>query len=178
MAFKRSKLSVRVVVPAVVAGALAVGAAAIAWADSSPSPSPSSSAGKQGDRPDRVGGLERHALHGEFVVPQRGQRLRDFGAGTNIATMVVDTQRGEITAIDKGKKTVTLQSPDGFTRTYVVTSDTRIRSRGQDESFADLQTGERAMVMAEKQGDSYVAHVIRCVHESRNGNDNSNTSNS
>src|SRR3954464_15546044 len=168
------KLTTRVVVPVAVGSVLAIGAAAIAWADSpSPSPSPGQSAttdtkahtkdGKpKGDKPGRAGDLARHALHGEFVVPQRGQ-ARD--AGGPVQTTTLDTQRGEITAIDKNNKTVTIKSRDGFTRTYVVNADTKIRSKGEDESFSDLKTGERAMVVAEKSGNNYVARAIRCVHE-------------
>jgi hypothetical protein len=158
-------LTTRVVVPVAVVGVLGVGAAAIAWADSSspsPSPSPSSSAG-QGDKSQRHGrGVERRALHGEFTVAAPGQRKAQSGT---VQTMVLDTQRGEITAIDKAKKTVTVKSRDGFTRTYDVTSDTKIRSKGQTESFDDLKTGERAMVLAEKKGSGYVARAIRCVRE-------------
>jgi VCBS repeat-containing protein len=149
-------LSTRVIVPLAIAGTLAVGAAAIAWADSpSPSPSPSQKhAGK--------GGIERRALHGEFTVPQRGQGRSQSG---HVQTQVVDTQRGEITAIDTKAKTLTVKSRDGFTRTYTVTSDTTIKSKGADESFGDLKVGERAMVLSQKQGDTYVAQRIRCVHE-------------
>ena len=152
------KLTARIVVPIAVGGTLAVGAAAIAWADSpSPSPSPSSSAGAKANAKDRAlrpRALERRALHGEFVVPARGQ-----------STQTLDTQRGDITAVDTAAKTVTVKSRDGFSRTYVVNGDTRIRSKGQQESFGDLKVGERAMVVAEKSGNSYVARAIRCVHE-------------
>src|SRR2546423_10550111 len=154
------KLRTRVVVPLAVTGIVGLGAAAIAWADS-PSPSPSPSKG-QSDNTHRHGrgGVERRALHGEFTVAVRGQRKAQTGT---VQTMVLDVQRGQITAIDKAKKTVTLRSPDGFTRTYAVTSDTKIRSKGQQETFDDLKTGERAMVLSEKHGDSYVARAIRCV---------------
>jgi hypothetical protein len=170
------KLTTRVVIPVVVGGVIAVGAAAIAWADSStPSPSPSPSQGQSDQGKSnaqgkanggRIGALERRALHGELVVPQRGQRRNQ---SSTVQTMVVDTQRGEITAIDKNAKTVTVKSVDGFTRTYVVTSDTTIRSKGQQESFTDLEVGERAMVLAEQEGSKYVAQVIRCVHEAKAG---------
>jgi VCBS repeat-containing protein len=157
-------LSTRVVVPVVIAGTLAVGAAAIAWADSpSPSPSPSQSQKAQdGKKHAGKGGIERRALHGEFTVPQRGQGKSQNGT---VQTQVVDTQRGEITAVDTKAKTLTVKSRDGFTRTYTVTSDTTIKSKGQDESFGDLKVGERAMVLSQKQGDKYVAQRIRCVHE-------------
>ena len=159
------KLTTRVVVPTVVAGVIAVGAAAIAWADSpSPTPTPKakSDTTQKGDRPGRAGGIARHALHGEFTVPQRGQARSESGP---VKTTVLDTQRGEITAIDKNNKTVTIKSRDDFTRTYVVNDDTKIRSKGEEESFSDLEVGERAMVVAEKSGTSYVARAIRCVHE-------------
>jgi hypothetical protein len=173
------KLTTRVVVPVAVAGVLAVSAAAIAWADStspSPSPSPSQNSapnkaqGKGG--PGRVGGLERRALHGEFTVPQRGQRQSTSGT---VQTTVVDTQRGEITAVDKNAKTLTVKSRDGFSRTYAVTADTKIRSKGQEESFSDLVVGERAMVLAEKDGSKYVAQAIRCVHDPKAASSSAST---
>src|SRR5438876_855961 len=120
------KLTTRVVVPIAVAGVLAVGAAAIAWADSSQSPSPSPNAKSDQHRHPGHGGIERRALHGEFVVPAPGQRRTQTGP---IETQVVDEQRGEISAIDQSKKTLTIKSRDGFTRTYAVTSDTKIRSK-------------------------------------------------
>jgi VCBS repeat-containing protein len=157
------KLSTRVIVPVAIAGTLAVGAAAIAWADSpSPSPSPNQSQSQDGQKHAKKGGIERRALHGEFTVPQRGQGKNKSGT---VATEVVDTQRGEITAVDTKAKTLTVKSRDGFTRTYTVTSDTTIKSKGDDESFSDLKVGERAMVLSQKQGDKYVAQRIRCVHE-------------
>src|SRR5436853_2823250 len=161
------KLTTRIVVPVAVGGVLAVGAAAIAWADSgspSPSPSPSQGQGKaDAHRGGRVGAIERRALHGEFTMPQWGSARSGNSGGGNVQTTVVDTQRGEITAVDKNAKTLTLKSVDGFARTYVVTGDTKIRSKGEDESFTDLQVGERAMVLAEHDGSRYVAQVIRCV---------------
>ena len=93
------KLTTRIVVPVAVGGVLAVGAAAIAWADSgspSPSPSPSQGQGKaDAHRGGRVGAIERRALHGEFTVPQRGSaRSGNSGGGNsgggNVQTMVVD----------------------------------------------------------------------------------------
>ncbi|MFL6241000.1 MAG: hypothetical protein ACJ735_16080 [Actinomycetes bacterium] len=167
------KLTTRVVIPTVVAGTLAVGAAAIAWAASSPSPRPSTSTAPQtkanagkthGDRGTRADVIARRALHGELTVRARGQATNG-----SVPTTVVYLQRGEITAVDTKAKTVTVKSLDGFTRTYAVTTDTKIRSKGQDESFTDLKTGERAMVVAAKDGDKYVARVIRCVHTAGSG---------
>jgi hypothetical protein len=179
------KLTTRVVLPTAVAGVLAVGAAAIAWADSgtpTPTPSPGQSTtkgndqGKQGNaRGGRIGALERRALHGELVVPQRGQRPNQT---STVQTMVIDTQRGQITAIDKNAKTVTVKSVDGFTRTYVVNADTQIRSQGQTESFTGLEVGERAMVLAQPDGSTFVAKAIRCVHEAKAGTSSSTSSSS
>lgn len=151
------KLTARVVVPVAIAGTLAVGAAAIAWADSpSPSPSPSSSSSQQDKQRPR--GIERRALHGEFTVPQRGQRRTGSGP---VATTVVYEQRGEVTAVDKNAKTITVKSRDNFTRSYVVTSDTKIRSKGGDAQFSDVAVGDRAMVLAEQQDGKYVARRLR-----------------
>ena len=165
------KLTTRVAVPIAVAGTIAVGAAAIAWADS-PSPTPSPGQSSQ-DKPQRDGkhrgGIERHALHGEFTVPQRGQGRAE---GSTLQTEVIDTQRGEITAIDKNAKTLTVKSRDNFTRTYVVTSDPKIRSKGEEESFNDLKVGERLMVLSKHDGSKFVAQVIRCVHEPKAADQN------
>src|SRR5437764_10771487 len=98
------KLTTRVIVPTALAGAIAVGAAAIAWADStSPSPKPTPSTAKAGGGPAHRAGVARRALHGEFTVPQRAQHRSQ---GAMVQTMVVDTQRGQITAVDKTAKTV------------------------------------------------------------------------
>ncbi|MDX6286981.1 MAG: hypothetical protein QOG53_2466 [Frankiales bacterium] len=155
------KLS-RLAVPVATAGILAVGVVAVASADPSPAPSKSSSPSpdasakqKAPDKKGRAGGLLKHSLHGEFTVGKRD--------GSETRVMV--NQRGEITKVDTTAKTLTMKSPDGFLRTYTVTNDTRIRSKGQDESFADLKAGERAMVVAEKTGSTYTATVIRCVRD-------------
>jgi ribosomal protein S8E len=147
----------RIVVPVAAAGVIAICVTAVASAAGSPSPGPSSGSsadskaqkGRGGDR------LLRHALHGEFTVGKKD------GSQTHVAVI----QRGEITTVDTNAKTLTMKSPDGFTRTYVVTSNTKIRSKGADEKFTDLKAGERAMVTAEQTGSSYTARVIRCVRE-------------
>jgi hypothetical protein len=163
-----AKLTTRIALPLAAASAIAVGAAAIAWAD--PSPSPSASSGtdqgtaeqKGKDRADkgerglgRGSRLIRHALHGELTVRSRGSNE------THLAVV----QRGEITKVDTAGKTLTMKSEDGFTRTYAVNDDTRIRSKGAAEDFADLKAGERAMVFGKQTGSTYTAKVIRCVRE-------------
>ena len=163
----------RVLVPIATAGVLALGAVAVATAAPSraPSPAPSSGASSGADakdpkdpkdkaKKDRRGGgpaahLLRRALHGEFTVGKKD------GSETHVAVV----QRGEITKVDTNAKTLTMKSTDGFTRTYTVTDDTKIRSQGEEEKFTDLKAGERAMVIADQEGSTYVARAIRCVRE-------------
>ena len=146
------------------AGILAIGVTAVASADPSPSPSKSPGASADAevkkdkrDKHGRPGGrFLKHALHGEFVVGTPGGETR-----------VEVIQRGEITEVDTNAKTLTMKSVDGFTRTYTVTDDTKIRSQGEEEKFTDLKAGERAMVVAEKTGSTYTAKVIRGVREAK-----------
>jgi hypothetical protein len=152
----------RALIPIATAGVLALGAVAVASAATSPSPSPSGSSSTGSDakaNKEHRGGagnrLLRHALHGELTLGKKD------GTETHVAVV----QRGEITKVDTGAKTLTMKSPDGFTRTYSVTSDTKIKSKGQEEKFTDLKAGERAMVVADQEGSKYVARVIRCVRE-------------
>jgi hypothetical protein len=151
----------RIVVPIATAGVIAICVTAVASAASSPSPSPSSGSSSEtkAQKKDHRGGdrLLRHALHGEFTVGKKD------GSQTRVAVI----QRGEITKVDTKANTLTMKSPDGFVRTYVITSETKIRSKGGEEKFSDLKVGERAMVTAEQTGSTFTAQIIRCVRDAK-----------
>ena len=119
-----------------------------------PSPRPSVSASGNATQPDQDGrkhprrpAFLKRLQHGEFVV-----RDRD-------GFRTVAVQRGEVTAVSPSA--VTLRSADGFARTYVVTGDTKIRSRGAAGSIGDVQRGEAVTVVATKDGDRYVATRLK-----------------
>ena len=119
----------------------------------SPAPSESPSAGPDRDGRSRwrdgrgsrwfrpFGG----GIHGEFTVPgaQEGQ------------WRTVAVQVGEVTAVDQDS--VTVQSEDGYTREYAVTSETRINS---DQGIGAIQVGHQVAVTAEVQGGTATARAI------------------
>jgi hypothetical protein len=148
---------------AVLALGAAAGAATVAFADPTPTPSPSSSADAKTDRPDRGdrpnagkhgfrGFVGRHALrggalHGEFVIKNKDGKF---------VTML--SQRGEVTAVDSDS--ITLKSEDGFTKTYTINGDTRIRSDREKAKIGDVKVGANAAVVAEKSGDGGTAKIV------------------
>jgi hypothetical protein len=136
----------------------AAGAANVAFADPTPSPSTTASPeakpdkGERGDRPGRIGkrfghGLRGHGIHGEFVVKDRDG---------NFVTLL--TQRGEVTAVDGDS--ITLKSEDGYTKTYTVNDDTRIRRDRDKAEIGDIKVGDQAAVTAEKSGDGGTARAV------------------
>ena len=140
----------------------AAGAANVAFADPTPTPTPSSSSSAEkpnADRPDRPlrhGKADRRfgrhalggrALHGEFVVKDKD--------GKFVTTL---SQRGEVTEVDSDS--ITLKSEDGFTKTYTVNGDTRIRRNHDQAKIGDIKAGENAAVIAIKDGDGATAKAI------------------
>jgi hypothetical protein len=120
------------------------------FATASPTPSGTAAApdpdapGRHGKRggfpPGRFGGaLAKGMLHGEFVVK---------GEDGKITTMVV--QHGAVTAVSA--TSVSLKSEDGFTGTYAVGSDTRVRVAGGPDAISGVKTGNQAWVVARKAG--------------------------
>ena len=99
----------------------------------------------------RLGGpLGRGMLHGEFVVKDQDGK---------ITTMV--TQHGTVTAV--AANSVSLRSEDGFTGTYAVGSDTRVRIGGGPAAISGVKTGNEAWVVATKSGSTSTATML-AVH--------------
>lgn len=140
----------------VAAGALTAGNA---LADNS-TPTPSSSASESpgtarpGGGPDGFrhgrGGLGElgRALHGEFVVQDSD------GSGTT--TML--TQRGSVTA--RSGSTVTVKSTDGFSLTWTLNGDTRIRTGFDQGKASDLAVGDDVVAFGPKTVSGATASVI------------------
>ncbi len=112
--------------------------------------------------PGRGHGLGRlgRTLHGEFVV-----------AGKDGKPLTVRVQRGVVT--DVSATSITVKSSDGFSATYVINADTRIRVRKHDKtqkSFthgqgpkataADISVNDKAWVVAIVDGSNANAKMI------------------
>ncbi len=159
------KSAAKIVVVGVSTVALACGiGAGMAYADpSSPSPTPTASASPtgtpsakptkqpkhgdrwQGPRLKRIA-LLRRALHGEVTLAGEEHRVVVF-------------QRGPV---DKVSDTsLTVKSEDGYTATYVVSEDTVVRKNGDKVTIGDLKTGDRVLVVANKEGSTLKAVRIR-----------------
>lgn len=90
--------------------------------------------------------LAARALHGEVVVGGKNQQR------------TIDVQKGEVTSVSS--TSLTMKSVDGYTKTYVITSATRVRSKRKPSSISNVKPGERAFVVARKNGDTATARVV------------------
>lgn len=126
------------------AGALGVASAA-APTPSAPS-APSQTARPKADHPRHPRPLLGRVIHGQGTVKTR----------QGWETLVV--QRGQIVSVSA--TSLTLRSSDGFTSTYTLNSATKVRARGQAATVGELKPGERAMVLAVKQGNALLAKRV------------------
>ena len=130
-----------------VVGAAALTGVALA-ADSSPAPSTTStsstaagtagSAGADGARA-KAGELRRlgkRVLHGEFTVQDKD------------GVKTVDTQLGVITAVSSSSLDV--KSSDGYTQTWTLTVDSRVRAQKKAGTSADLKVGQTVRLLGPK----------------------------
>lgn len=142
-----------------VAAVAVIGTAGVAAATAAPSPggsapsaspsaSPSAPDSDKRERGDRRGRFGHHfrGLHGEWVV--RGEN------GTFV-TMV--GARGEVTAVSAGS--ITIKAEDGFTASFVVNADTKVRGKDVDK-IADVKVGDHGGAVGPKSGDTVTARVV------------------
>jgi hypothetical protein len=155
---KRVALAIAGVAAAAVVGT--AGVAAATASDPSGSPAPTASAPDTGGpdtggkAPGRAG--ERHAklghralgrgLHGEFVVK-----------GKDGAYVTVVSVRGEVTAVSA--TSITIKAEDGFTATYAVTADTKVRGHDVDK-IADVKVGDKGGAIGTKSGGTVTARAV------------------
>ena len=143
------------------AGAIGAG---LAYADPDPTPtvnpsatpstSPTDKAERKdkGDRKDnadkdrRHPGLLRRALHGEVTL--RGEKHR-----------VVVFQRGVVERVSA--TAVTVKSEDGFTASYLLNAETRVRKEKHEATLSDIKPKDRVRVLATKDGSTLTAKAIR-----------------
>ena len=141
------------------AGVVGIG---VASADPTTSPSPGASATPGGSataKPGRVdkadkgakgghhakGDLTRRALHGEVT----------FGGAKH---KVVDFQRGTVSAVSA--TSITVQSKDGYSATYVVDAKTKVRQAKEQATMGDVKTGDKVRVVGVKDGSTVTATRI------------------
>jgi hypothetical protein len=68
---------------------------------------------------------------------------------------VVDVQRGDVQTV--GATSISVKSDDGFTATYTVNSDTKIRKGGKQSAIGDVHTGDKVAVVATKANGAMTA---------------------
>jgi hypothetical protein len=135
------------------AGGIGVG---VSYADDpsasrSPSATPSAQSSATPQPGTKKGGhakkaLLKRALHGEVTVGGKKQ------------TRVLVFQRG---TVDKVSGTsITVKSTDGFTATYVVNAETKVRKAGEAAKTSDIGSGDKVRVVARKDGQTSTARVI------------------
>lgn len=128
--------------------ALAGVGAGVAVADSGPT-SPTTSSGTPNGHPGKhpkARSLLARTEHGEVTVR------------TKTGAQVVDLQRGEVTAVSP--QSITVKSADGFTATYVIDGNTKVRKGKQQSSIGDVHTDDRILVVAIKTGGTETAKRI------------------
>ena len=152
----------KIIVAGVSSAALAGGiGAGLAYADPTPTPSASPTASaspsaspttnanpeERKERKDRKGLMAR-ALHGEVTLAGKKHRVVVF-------------QRGPVDKISDSSLTV--KSEDGFTASYALTPDTKVRKKKDDLALSDLKVGDRVRVVATKDGSTVTANRIRAL---------------
>lgn len=101
-------------------------------------------------RPDRGrmhgpgGEFRQRMLHGDLVVEN------EDGDAVNVAV-----QRGEVTAVSSDSLTV--KSSDGFTKTWTLTSDTKVHEGRDEATVADIEVGDNVRVGSGDSGDTDTA---------------------
>lgn len=89
-------------------------------------------------------GGPRGALHGEFVVPAGDDTFQ-----------TVAVQRGKASAVSA--TSITVRSDDGYSATYAITADTRVKARGGATSVAK---GSEVHVVALRKGARLTAQLV------------------
>ena len=141
------------------AGVVGIG---VASADPTTSPSPGASATPGGSataKPGRVdkadkadkaghrakGDLTRRALHGEVTLGGAKHKVVDF-------------QRGTVSAVSA--TSITVQSKDGYSATYVVDAKTKVRQAKEQATIGEVKAGDKVRVVGVKDSSTVTATRI------------------
>lgn len=85
------------------------------------------------------------ALHGEVTLAGEEHRVIAF-------------QRGGVQKVSR--TSLTVKSNDGFVETYVLTEDTKVRENGDQSTLSEIDTSDRVMVVATKDGSTLTARRV------------------
>ncbi|MFC0431722.1 hypothetical protein [Kutzneria buriramensis] len=61
---------------------------------------------------------------------------------------VVDVQRGQVQSVSS--TSISVKSDDGFTATYTVNGDTKVRKDGKSAAIGDVHNGDKVVIAATK----------------------------
>jgi hypothetical protein len=111
-----------------------------------PAPSASAADGERRRGPAARRHLRKNTLHGEFTVQGKD----------GVRTVVV--QRGAVTAVDG--RAVTVKSADGWTLTWTLASDVRVRQDRTKADVAAVRTGAQVGVAGARDGDTATARLV------------------
>lgn len=140
---KRVALAVAGVAAAAVVGTAGVAAATAPAAPSSPSPTASSPGSAVGEKaPGKAG--ERRAKHRLLARGMRGEFVVKGKDGKPVTVVSI---RGEVTAVSA--TSITIKAEDGFSATYAITAETKLRGKGADK-VADIKPGTKAAAVGPK----------------------------
>ena len=118
---------------AAVAALVAGGGVAYAVSAPTPTPTPGQSAAPAKAKHHRA--LLGRVSHGEVTLGGNNHR-------------VVDVQRGQVQSVSS--TSVSVKSDDGFTATYTVTTDTKIRKDRKASTIGDVHNGDKVAIVATK----------------------------
>ena len=110
------------------------------------SPAPSEKQAKPRDKARKRHGLLATALHGEVTLAGKQHRVVFF-------------QRGPVAKVSGAELTVT--SADGYTATYRLGTETKVRKNREIAEVGDLQADDRVHVVAVRNGSTLEALRVR-----------------
>jgi hypothetical protein len=85
------------------------------------------------------------SLHGEVTLTGEEHRVIAF-------------QRGGVEKVSR--TSLTVKSNDGFIETYVLSNDTKVRENGEQGKLSDIDTSDRVLVVATKDGSTLNARRV------------------
>lgn len=92
----------------------------------------------------------RHGLR--MIFAKRVEHGEAVVKGKDGKPVTVVGQRGQVTAVSA--TSLTVKSEDGYTASYPLTADTRVRLGGEKKAVSDLKTGATVGVVATKSGST------------------------
>jgi hypothetical protein len=155
-----SKIIVAGVSTAALAGGIGAGLAyaeptSTPTARATTSPTEETPAAEPGGKGDQNGFRKRairrqlrfvtRALHGEVTLAGEQHRVIAF-------------QRGGVEKVSR--TSLTVKSNDGFVETYVLSDDTKVRENGDKSKLSEIDTSDRVMVVATKDGSTLNARRV------------------